>query len=79
MLRTLPAVLLIVSAGPALAQASAAPADPKPADPNRIVCERYEEIGSRLGSRKICKTAREWEEQKSSKREQRNTGAPGSN
>ena len=33
-------------------------------DLDRIVCEREEQIGSRLGARKVCKTVREWQEQR---------------
>ncbi len=32
-------------------------------DPNRMVCRRDKETGSRLASR-TCKTAREWEEER---------------
>ena len=30
-------------------------------DPNRIVCQKEEQIGSRLGAKKVCMTAKEWE------------------
>jgi len=33
-------------------------------DPNEVVCERTEIIGSRLGSKKVCKTRAEWAEQR---------------
>jgi hypothetical protein len=37
----------------------------KPAkDPNEVICERQEEIGSRLASTKICKTRAEWAEER---------------
>lgn len=32
-------------------------------DPDRMVCKRQKETGSRLSSR-VCKTAREWEEER---------------
>ena len=32
-------------------------------DPDRMVCKRQKETGSRLSSR-VCKTAREWEQQR---------------
>lgn len=32
-------------------------------DPDRMVCERRKETGSRLSSR-VCKTAREWEQER---------------
>jgi hypothetical protein len=41
-------------------QAAPAPA-PRDKDPNRIICERQEEIGTRLGGKKVCKTAMEWQ------------------
>ena len=30
-------------------------------DPNRIVCRREEVLGSRVQSRRVCRTAAEWE------------------
>jgi hypothetical protein len=33
-------------------------------DPNQIVCERQEELGTRLGGRKVCKTRAEWAEER---------------
>lgn len=82
MLRMLSTGFLLAGAAPALAQA--ADTSGSKADPNRIVCERYEETGSRLGSRRVCKTAREWEEQRSGQRAdvekaQRNAGVEQSN
>lgn len=32
----------------------------KAADPNRMVCKRMEEAGSRLTTKRVCKTAAEW-------------------
>jgi len=53
----------------AVAQQSApqtsAPAAAQPAKPggdDKIVCEREEQIGSRLGARKVCMTVRQWAE-----------------
>lgn len=41
----------------------------KPArDPNEIVCEKQEEIGSRLASTKICKTRAEWADERRASR-----------
>jgi hypothetical protein len=39
-------------------------------DPNKILCERQEEIGSRLGGKKVCHTAAEWQELHRQNREQ---------
>lgn len=38
-------------------------------DPNRMICEKQEVLGSRLASKRICKTAAEWQAQR---REDRN-------
>lgn len=78
---TLSTLAVLLVAGPAVAQpASTAPADSKQAAPDRIVCERYEEIGSRLASRKVCRTVREWEKergrQRSSGQDNRQKTAP---
>jgi invasion protein IalB len=62
---------LVFGAASAVAQApgtdSANPAAKK--DPNRIVCEKIQETGSRLNSRKVCMTAQQWEEQRRRDRE----------
>lgn len=29
-------------------------------DPNRIICEKQEVLGTRLGTKKVCMTAGEW-------------------
>jgi invasion protein IalB len=54
---------------PAASGAPAASAD-KAKDPNRIICERQEEIGSRLGGSKVCHTAAEWDQLRRANREQ---------
>jgi hypothetical protein len=50
----------------------AAPSSSQPPvkDPNRMICERQEEIGSRLGGKKVCHTAAEWQELRRQNREQ---------
>ena len=71
---TTAAAVLGVSA-PALAQ-SAQPAQSqaqqqgaKPArDPNEIICERQQELGSRIASARVCKTRAEWAEERRSQR-----------
>jgi hypothetical protein len=55
---------------PALAQTQ--PEGQKPAkqtDPNRIICEKIQETGSRLNSHKVCMTAQQWEDQRRRDRE----------
>ena len=44
------------------AQAAAAVQPSKPSGDDKIVCEREEQIGSRLGARKVCMTVRQWAE-----------------
>jgi hypothetical protein len=39
-------------------------------DPNRMVCQREETTGTRLGARKVCLTALQWEEKRREHREQ---------
>jgi hypothetical protein len=31
-------------------------------DPNKLICESQEQIGSRLGKRRVCLTAEQWKE-----------------
>lgn len=30
-------------------------------DPNRVICEKQEVVGSRLATKRVCMTAAEWE------------------
>ena len=56
------ALLIAMLAG---ADATAAATPRKPAyDPNRMICKRSDEPGSRLQRRKVCYTAAEWAERK---------------
>jgi len=46
---------------------------------NRVVCKKQEEIGSRLGAKKVCMTVKQWQDQADANREdverlQQNTG-----
>jgi hypothetical protein len=56
------AMLAVSASAPLFAQDQAA--QKKAKDPNEIVCERQEEIGSRLGGQKVCKTRAEWAEER---------------
>ena len=48
-----------------LAAGTGGPSQAKEAyDPNRIICKRGEEPGSRIQRRKVCATASEWAERK---------------
>lgn len=42
----------------------------KTPDPNEVICERQEEIGSRLASKRICMTRSQWADQKNQDRQQ---------
>ena len=60
------AALLAGMTGTAIAQAAApaaqapAPAQASGTDPNEVICERQEVLGSRLAKRKVCHTRAEW-------------------
>lgn len=57
-----PVFLIAMLAG---SDAPAAARPRKPAyDPNRIICKRSDEPGSRIQRRKVCATAAEWAERK---------------
>lgn len=51
----------VVFAVPAAAQTPHTVKADREKDPNRIVCQKQEQIGSRLGAKKVCMTAKEWE------------------
>ena len=71
MLKPVLMVALVAFAVPAVAGGASNPAPkalPK-GDPNRIICEREEVIGSRLGGRRVCLTALQWEEKRREHRE----------
>jgi len=36
----------------------------KPKDPNRIICEKVQDTGSRVAASKVCLTALQWEEKR---------------
>jgi hypothetical protein len=60
MIRTIAFASAVFVASPALSQAAqptpaAAPAKPK------IICEKQDQLGSRLGGLKVCHTKEEWD------------------
>ena len=64
----------LLVASPAAAQSSPQ-AQPIPlpthqSDVNKIVCERQEEIGSRLKGKKVCMTVEQWQAFKATHREE---------
>lgn len=64
------ACAMLMSAAPAFAQTQdGSKPSAKPQDPNRVICEKVQETGSRLNARKICMTAQQWEEQRRRDRE----------
>lgn len=76
------AALMLLASTPAFAQVvqieTNRPA-PMGHDPNRMICEVEDTTGTRLGARKVCKTAMEWWQLRTEHREtvdafeQRNT------
>lgn len=58
---SLPLSAAAVAADPAApAPAEASKPKPKKGDPNEVVCEKQEVLGSRLATRKVCMTRAEW-------------------
>lgn len=53
-------VCLLTISGALSAAAPSAEKDSKK-DPNRMICEKQEELGSRLSTKRVCRTAAEWE------------------
>ena len=69
--------LALVLAAPATAQITFDDSQPASAtaaakkgnsDLDRIVCEKVERLGSRLGAEKVCLTARQWQDRKDGNR-----------
>jgi hypothetical protein len=56
------AAAAMVSAVPALAQKDGGSA--KANDPNQVVCEKIEVLGSRVATKRVCMTRAEWAERK---------------
>ena len=57
-----PVILIAMLAG---SDSAAADKPRKPAyDPNRLICKRSDEPGSRIQRRKVCATEAEWAERK---------------
>lgn len=50
---------LLADAGTSGTQAPTTKADA--ADPNKVICRRIEVIGSRLDSKRVCRTKADWE------------------
>ncbi len=73
MLKSLSVIALLFStAAPAQIVTSYRTANPShiKGNPNRIVCQKEETIGTRLGAKKVCLTVAEWEARKTDDRDQ---------
>jgi hypothetical protein len=59
-------VAIAVFAALSLVPAIAAAEEKKTAksDPNRIICEKQEVLGSRVATKRVCLTAAQWEERR---------------
>ncbi len=58
-----------------------APATTAKSDSDKLVCKKQEEVGSRLGGKKVCMTKKQWDEQSRLSREdterlQQNSASP---
>ena len=72
MLKAIAAASLFLStAVPAQQITSYKTSNPAPlkGDADKIVCEKQETIGSRLGAKKVCMTVAEWNDRKRAQRE----------
>ena len=59
------ASVLMLAASPAIAQTPTdepTKADAQTCDVHRIICQKDEQIGTRLAPKKVCLTAKEWAE-----------------
>jgi hypothetical protein len=55
---------------PAVARVEAQPGTVRVANPAEVVCERVEEVGTRLGGHRVCMTRAEWAQRRKDDREQ---------
>lgn len=53
-------LLLVAAVGLVPAVAAAKDEKSENKDPNRVICEKQEVLGSRLGTKRVCLTAAEW-------------------
>ena len=66
------AAALFMLAGPVAAKSDTAPATAAQADEgetNKMVCRRVESIGTRLGSKKVCRTKAQWDAEAAANRQ----------
>lgn len=73
MLKLVTIAALALGATSAFAQVSsietARPAGKLPHDPDKLICERVETTGTRLGARRTCMTAEQWAARRREQRE----------
>lgn len=62
-------MIVYVLAVPVAAENAAPESAKKKADPNEVVCERQQVLGSRLAVRKVCMTRSQWAEQRQANRD----------
>jgi hypothetical protein len=69
------AAVALITAVPASAQITfddtpaTGAANAKDPKAGQLICERHEEIGSRVAAKKVCKTAAQWEQQRRQERQ----------
>jgi hypothetical protein len=70
--RAVTAIIAVAAAGTVYAQ-QPPPSEPitvvgehpnKKPDPNEVICEKQQEIGSRIVSKRVCMTRSQWQEQR---------------
>lgn len=63
------AAMAMFSAMPAMAESSSPPKKIAK-DPNEVVCEKQEVLGSRVATKKVCMTRAEWAEKRRVERQE---------
>ncbi|MFM5949503.1 MAG: hypothetical protein ACKOPM_09795 [Novosphingobium sp.] len=66
------AVALLMMAGPVAAKSDSAAGSSAQSDEgetNKMVCRRVESIGTRLGSKKVCRTKAQWDAEAAANRQ----------
>lgn len=63
------ALLAVAALGVASAASAAEEKKSTAKDPNRVICEKQDELGSRLSSKRICMTAEQWAQKRREERQ----------
>ena len=61
---------LCAAAAPVAAQTAAPTTPPAAKDPNKVICEKQEVVGSRLATRRVCMTRSQWADLRNQDRQQ---------